>query len=155
MLALKRDLGAKASASLAKDVRTLEEQATQLERIDESNKAFESAIRNTLENVQSAFADTFETIYSGGVKSFGDFATEIKDIFIRLAGQLTALMVIRPVLATAAVPLGISGFGTSPFASLFGGAATANTAAGGTATGPGGLLVGGGVTSPPGALRQR
>ena len=40
----------------------------------------------------------FENVFSGGVDTFGDLADAIKRVFIRLAAEIAALLVFRPVI---------------------------------------------------------
>jgi hypothetical protein len=54
---------------------------------------------NALEGIQDSFTDFFEDVFDGGIDSFRDLASGIKGIFVRLAAELAALMVIRPMLA--------------------------------------------------------
>ena len=142
-----------AAAAATRERERLAEQAA-----EDLARPFETA----QQNIQNSFTGTFETIYSGGVTSFEDLAGEISNIFIRLAAELTTLLIFRPQLLMGGV--GGGGVGSS-LASQLGfagaGAAGLGTAgvlnpAAGTATsvpvtGPGGMLVGGGVTSSAGA----
>lgn len=45
---------------------------------------------NLVSGVQDSFVSLFEGIFSGGVDSFGDFAEQIKKLFIRLLAELAA-----------------------------------------------------------------
>jgi hypothetical protein len=92
---------------------------------------FVSPFSTAVSNIQSSFADTFTDIYRNGETSFEDLSDRIKDIFARLAGEITALMVIRPVIA------GIS--------ASFAGSAAAGAAGGAAGSGASGSLASGGL----------
>lgn len=144
LLELKRELGDEAAAGLEEQVRLLESQTTQIEKAAEGQRLFIGAIENALENVQAAFADTFEQIFRGGIDSFSDLASAVKDIFIRLAAEIAALMTIRPLLAPLTAGLGAGGFGGagSLAAALgFGGAGATGSFAAGTLVTPGGVPI--------------
>lgn len=66
---------------------------------EEQAELMRKPFENAIEGVQDSFTDFFESVFSGGVKSFKDLAGSVKSIFIRLAGELASLMVIRPMLA--------------------------------------------------------
>jgi hypothetical protein len=95
----------------------------------------QSAFDHALEGVQDAFTDTFAQIYDGSINSIGDLASSIKAVFVRLAAEITTLMVIRPALAGTGGAGGLGGL-----SSLFG---TAAGAPGGFAGAPSGASIGG------------
>lgn len=65
--------------------------------------------KNALQGIQSAFADMFEKIFSGGVDSFKDLAAAIKKVFFRLAAEIATLLVFRPVLGGVLGSVGLGG----------------------------------------------
>ncbi len=65
--------------------------------------------KNALRGAQTAFADAFEAIFSGGVSTFGDLARQVKGVFIRLAAEIASLLVFRPVMGGILGALGMSG----------------------------------------------
>ena len=87
---------------------------------DAAEKAAEEAqrpFRQASENIQTAFGDMFTDIFRDGTDGFKSFGNTIKDIFARLAGEIAAMMVIRPVLSG----IGLSGFAGAASASPLGG----------------------------------
>lgn len=64
--------------------------------------------KNAIRGVQSTFSNFFQDVFSGGVDSFKDLATSIKNIFIRLAAEIAALLVFRPVMAGILSSVGLS-----------------------------------------------
>jgi hypothetical protein len=82
------------------------------------------------QSIQSSFADTYEEIFRGGITSFGDLATQIKDIFIRLAAEIAALMTAKALFG------GLTG-GLAGLKTEFAGFAQAFGTLGG---GPGGFM---------------
>ena len=146
--------------------REIENQARAAERererlADQAARELQRPFDTAAQNIQNTMTDVFETIYSGGVTSFEDIAAAATQIFTRLAAELTTLMIIRPQLLMGG---GVGGAGTSLASQLgFAGAGAAGVGAAGVlnpaagtptstpVTGPGGMLVGGGVTSSAGA----
>ena len=108
---------------------------------DEQKRAAEKAadelarpFQRAADSIQDTFTDTFEKIYSGGVTTFDDLAAAIKQIMIRLAAEMTTLLIFRPGL--------VGGFGAA------GAQAAATTA--GTSAGPSlasSLGIGGAIAS--------
>ncbi|MGE0722825.1 MAG: tape measure protein [Alphaproteobacteria bacterium] len=78
------------------------------QNVDEAREAFQQPFIEAGRAIQSAFADTFENIFRGGVRSFKDFGNTILDIFIKLAAQIAALLVFQPVVGGALDFLGAS-----------------------------------------------
>ena len=105
----------KESARLrSKAIKDAEKEARDLEREREREaerqaEQLAEPFNNALRSVQSSFADAFEQIFSGGVKSFGDLGKQIKAIFVRLASELAALMVIRPIIEGVSGAFGMGG----------------------------------------------
>ena len=60
---------------------------------DGMQEPFKEAARS----IQSTLADTFKSVFSGGVKTFKDFGKSVLNIFVELAAQIAALMVFPPV----------------------------------------------------------
>ena len=85
----------------------LERQAAETERL--LNQPFE----NFLQSVQSSTADAFDTIYSGGVKSFSDLFDTLKQLATRFAAELSALLIFNPqtVLGASGILGGSGGAG--------------------------------------------
>lgn len=75
-----------------------------------NGEKIESEIRepfkNALEDVQGAFSETFENIFSGGLDSFSDLADAVKGIFIKLAAQVATLLVFKPELLSSGGGIG-------------------------------------------------
>jgi hypothetical protein len=78
--------------------------------------------RNFIRSAQSATADLFEEIFSGGVKSFSDLFEVAKQLVIRFAAEAAALLVFNPRLvlgaAGALAPTAASGAAPSLAGSL-------------------------------------
>ena len=66
---------------------TRKEEAAARRRAELLQEPFKNAIRN----VQNEFTNFFESVFRGGINSFGDLARGIKNIFIRLAAELATL----------------------------------------------------------------
>lgn len=76
------------------------------ERLREFESTFVDVFKNAGREIQSTMSNTFEEIYSGGVTSFSDIADSAKDIFARLAAELTTLLILRPEVVLAGLGLG-------------------------------------------------
>ncbi|WP_372090321.1 tape measure protein [Tistrella mobilis] len=63
------------------------------------SQAFTAAISRAGEEIQDSFASAFESVLNGGTSSFEDFADDVIGIFRRMAAQVTALLVFRPVVS--------------------------------------------------------
>jgi hypothetical protein len=111
LLQAKQQFSAAYARSIEDEVRESERLATIIREAEAERERMTQLFENALESIQDSFASTFEQIYQGGITTFSDLASAIKDIFIRLAAEITALMVIRPLLAPVAGSLGIEGFG--------------------------------------------
>lgn len=112
--------------------RDLERQA------EEAAKLWSKPFENALEGIQRGFADAFTSIFDGGVNSFKDLAATVKGVFTRLAGEIAALLIFRPVVGSVLGGLGLGGL-----AGQMGlGGATAGTLGGQMS---GGLSGGGGI----------
>lgn len=88
-------------------------QGPELERLaEESRRAAElwqEPFRNAISGIQSAFSSAFESIFSGGVKSFADLGKTILQIFIRLAAEIATLLVFKPVVGNILGSIGLGG----------------------------------------------
>jgi hypothetical protein len=131
LLELRAQHNGTVSPAMEQQVRFLERQATELERMVASQELFNEAFKNAAAEIQREFVDTFEAIYSGGIDSFSDLASEIKRIFIRLAAEMTALLLFKPEVALQG--LGLLG-GAAGSAGAYGGLATVGTPGGGAVT---------------------
>lgn len=99
-------------ATQAREARTRAERDAQRERerlAEQEAEILRRPFENALDGMQDAFTDFFQDVFSGGIDSFRDLADGIKGIFTRLAAELAALMVIRPVFAGIAGGLGLGG----------------------------------------------
>ena len=113
------------------DAEKAKEQQDELKRqAERAQELMLEPFKNTITNIQDAFAGFFENVFSGGINSFSDLASEIKRIFIRLAAEIAALTFFRPAVGGILGTLGLSG--TASALGLPGGA-------GGSAGGGGGL----------------
>jgi len=105
--------GKKALAGIYDDLAKLEE----AEKKIASNKALAEPFIHALENIQDAFASTFEDIFTNGVDSFGDLADKMKSVMIKAAAEIAAALVFKPILAEA-VSAGLGGVAPSLAASI-------------------------------------
>ena len=94
--------------------------------------------RNFISSAQSATSGFFESILSGGVDTFGDLFEQAKQLAIKFVADTAALLVFNPQMLFGAG--GGGSFASSLAGTFAGGAAPVNPPAGGTTTGPGGLL---------------
>lgn len=104
----------------------------QLERARREQELWLEPLKNAVRGIQSAFADAFQKIFEGGVKSFGDLADTVKGVFTRLAAEIATLLVFRPVVGGILGSLGLGGLASQLG---LGGAAIGGAAAGGAAGG--------------------
>ncbi|MGE0451848.1 MAG: tape measure protein, partial [Vicinamibacterales bacterium] len=95
-------------ARAAKEARELLERETERKR-----ELLEQPFKNALTNIQSAFSGAFESLFNGGVDSFSDLASTIKNIFVRLAAEIAALLVFRPVVSSVLGAAGLSGISSA------------------------------------------
>ncbi len=104
------------------DLKTAHEKATQAakEQAEEARRLSLAPFKNAIEGIQGAFSDLFENIFSGGVDSFSDLGKAIKGIFVKLAAEIAALLVFKPIVLQLAGATGLGGL-----LSLAGGAAPA------------------------------
>lgn len=79
----------------------------ELEDIRQQREMFLEPLKNAIRGIQDAFTDAFEDIYSGGVRSFSDLGQTIKRIFIRLAAEITSLLVFRPLVGNVLGSVGL------------------------------------------------
>jgi hypothetical protein len=68
----------------------------QTKLVQAQERPLAEAFSNAAREAQSAFAGAFEKILSGGIKSFGDLTSIVKDLLIKLAAQAATLMVFHP-----------------------------------------------------------
>ena len=108
LLKLKNEHTDAYAASMEDEIRQLEAINTQLGEQDEAGKQLEATYENFLSSMQSATADVFQNIFEGGVTSFKDLFKTVKQLAIKWAAEVAALMVFNPQLALGA------GGGTSP-----------------------------------------
>ncbi|HEX6958287.1 MAG TPA: hypothetical protein VF194_09910, partial [Ferrovibrio sp.] len=77
-----------------------EKAARERERMAEREaEVMRKPFENALEGIQDSFTDFFQDVFDGGIDSFKDLASGIKSIFTRLAAEIAALLVFRPVVA--------------------------------------------------------
>lgn len=103
-------------------MRVLEQQA------EEQRRLMIAPFENALQGIQGSFTDAFASIFSGGVDTFSDLAGTIKSVFVRLAAEIAALLVFRPVVTGI---LGAVGLGGIAGALGLGGGAAGTAGAGG------------------------
>ncbi len=94
-------------AAEARD-KAIERQQVALDRIRQQDELLLEPFKNAIRGMQTAFSDFFEQAFSGGIKKFGDLADAIKQMFIKLAAQLAALLVFRPVVGGVLGAVGVS-----------------------------------------------
>lgn len=147
MMALATDTEALEKAQ-EEAVKAQEEAAKKREELAKREaEAMQRPFDEAAEGIQDAFTDAFTEIYDGNVRSFGDLARQIKGVFVRLAAEITTLLVFNPK-ASIGTLIGGVGLGGS-------GAALAGTGASGgggfslsgvsSFLGPAGSLLGAGA----------
>ncbi len=113
-------------------IKAQEEQEREAKRLaEEQQRIMQQPFLNAITGIQGAFTDAFEKIFSGGINSFKDLADAIKGVFVRLAAEIAALLVFRPILASTLGAIGATGLASS----LGLGGATAAGAGAGAAAG--------------------
>jgi len=105
--------------------------------VEQQREVLEQPFRNAITGIQNAFTNAFERIFRGGVDSFRDFASTVKDIVIRMAAEIASLLVFRPILAGALSSVGASGLAASLGLASAGGTALSGGGLGGLTTGAG------------------
>ena len=78
----------------------------QTDQAKEARDLWLEPFRNAIKGIQDAFAKAFESIFSGGVRSFGDLAKTVKSIMVQMAAQIAALMVFRPIVGNVLSSIG-------------------------------------------------
>lgn len=68
---------------------------------EKSSGEMERAFSHAAEGVQDAWTSAFESIFSGGVRTWEDFADTVKRIMIRLAAEVATLMIFNPQIGSA------------------------------------------------------
>lgn len=97
--------------------------------------------KNALDGMQNAFANAFESIFSGGVNSFKDLGATIKQVFIRLAAEIASLLVFQPIVGGLLNSVGASGLAAQlGLGGAGGGSLIGGSGAGGSAFSGGSLL---------------
>ena len=117
------------------DRKTQEKAADERKRLAEREaEAMRRPFEVAAEGVQNSFTNAFENIYSGNVRRFSDMAGQIKSVFVRLAAEVSTLLIFNPRASVGSLVGGMGLFGSSPAT------AGAQMATGG----------GGGLSVPPG-----
>lgn len=115
---------------------------------DQAAKELQRPFEHAAEGIQDTFTDTFEKIYSGGISSFSDLASAVKQIFVKMAAELTSLLVFNPSLVFGgAGGTGGTGQAASTIAGTSGGPSLAQQLGGGFG-GFGSLFAGGNGLGP-------
>lgn len=91
-LAVERDTRLKAAQKQADEFNAKQKATAQ---------AWQRSWGRAIENTQDSFADFFKSLATDGVKSFGDFAKQILDIWLDLAAQIAATKLFQAFLSTA------------------------------------------------------
>lgn len=65
--------------------------------------------KNAVTGIQSSFAGFFESVLSGGTKTWGDLADSLKKVMFQVIAQIAAAMVFRPIIGNI-----LGGLGASP-----------------------------------------
>lgn len=76
---------------------------------EETRREFMRPFETAFENIQNKFTDFFEKAFSGGINSFKDLASGIKQIFIRLAAELATLNLFKGLGLSASGLAGMVG----------------------------------------------
>lgn len=54
--------------------------------------------KNMAEGIKGKFTETFESLFSGQLDSWKDFATSIKSIFVRMLAEMATLAIAKPII---------------------------------------------------------
>jgi Phage Terminase len=107
--------GIDVTPELERQVRLLEQQSTAIEAFAQQQETvgelMQETWENTLASIQSLTADTFENVLRGEITRFEDFASAVKDIFIRLAADIATLIERALERIGVAIPLDPHGQG--------------------------------------------
>lgn len=89
---------------------------------EEQRRILEQPFENAISSIQSQFGNFFESLFSGGVKSFSDLAGAAKSIFIRLAAELATIQFFRStgLVGSVAGAAGVAGGATGGSAGIGG-----------------------------------
>ncbi|WP_372502397.1 tape measure protein [Tistrella mobilis] len=68
----------------------------------QQTQAFAAAVGRAGEEIQDSLAGAFERALDGGTNSFRDFSRDVLDIMKRMAAQVAALLVFRPLVSGVA-----------------------------------------------------
>ncbi len=114
----------------------LDWQKQQEELAKKSADLWNQPILRAAENMQDAFTDAFEKIFSGGVNSFSDLSGQIKGIFTRLLAEIASVQLVQPLASglfggLLSAPGGASGGGAGGALNLLGNASTLSSLFGG------------------------
>lgn len=103
----------------------------------EANELLLEPFKNAIRGIQQSFTQFFEDVFSGGIKSFGDLASSIKRVFVKLAAEIAALLVFKPVVGGILQNIGLGNLADQ--LGLFKGVSGAGTAGGSSGAGGEGL----------------
>ncbi|WP_372072425.1 tape measure protein [Tistrella mobilis] len=73
-----------------------------IEARTQQTQAFAAAVGRAGEEIQDSLAGAFERALDGGTNSFRDFSRDVLDIMKRMAAQVAALLVFRPLVSGVA-----------------------------------------------------
>lgn len=121
--AIIRETGAIYDQREAIDARKKAEEKAAKERealAKENAEAMRRPFEHAAEGIQDAFTDAFAEIYNGNVDSFSDLAKQIKSVFVRLAAEITTLMVFNPKASFGSLLGGVGLFGSGTAAASTG-----------------------------------
>jgi hypothetical protein len=107
-LAVERRQAEEDAAATAEELARKEAQ-----RAEERARLMQQPFLNAIDGIQSAFSDFFQRVFSGGVRSFSNFAETVKQIFIRLAAEIAALLVFRPAIGSILGSVGLGAVANS------------------------------------------
>ncbi len=93
--------------------RLRDEQRLQKETAEKARKEWE----HTMERIHDITADTFYDIFTGQIKSFGDFLSRMKDMFLRWLADIAAQAIMKPIIlsivTSIAGTLGMTGLASA------------------------------------------
>ncbi len=122
--AIRKAAAAKYDATeAAKKLADAEEKAARQreEQLKKAQEDFERPFIQAGENIQEAFGDAFSNMLINGVDSTKDLAEQMKNIMLKMVGEIAAAMIFRPIIQ----PVIASAIGN------FGGTGTSSAAGGG------------------------
>lgn len=122
-----------------------------IKKLGEGTNPLAEIFKDTAVQIKNAFASAFESLFSGELRSWEDFAGSIKDIFVKMLAQMATLAIAKPIIVPIIQAVGSSiGLADADINSVvgeLGGAGGTSSGGIGDLLGLGGMGVSGGFLS--------